>query len=118
MRYLYNASIFCFGVDIMALDYAKAFYNSKAWRELRLYVCQSRHWTCEECGGYGNQVHHIVEITPDNINDPNVTLNENNLQLLCEECHNAKRRLERDVEEGLYFDDFGNLVKYPPVSTE
>jgi len=102
----------------MALDYAKAFYNSKAWRELRLYVCQSRHWTCEECGGYGNQVHHIVEITPDNINDPNVTLNENNLQLLCEECHNGKRRLERDVEEGLYFDDFGNLVKYPPVSTE
>lgn len=102
----------------MALDYAKSFYNSKAWRDLRLYVCQSRHWTCEECGRYGNQVHHIVEITPDNINDPNVTLNEKNLQLLCEECHNGKRRLERDVEEGLYFDEFGNLVKYPPISTE
>ncbi len=102
----------------MALDYARPFYNSKAWKELRLYVCQSRNWTCEECGGYGDQVHHIIEITPDNINDPNVTLNEKNLQLLCEECHNAKRREDRDVEEGLGFDENGNMIKYPPISTE
>lgn len=97
----------------MALDYSKPFYNSKKWKDLRLYVCESRHWTCEECGEYGDQVHHIIEITPSNINDPNITLNEDNLQLLCEECHNAKRRQERDIEDGLRFDENGNLVKYP-----
>ena len=97
----------------MALEYSKSFYNSSQWKKLRLYVCQSRHWTCEECGEYGDQVHHIIEITPDNINDPNITLNEDNLQLLCEECHNSKRRTEIDIEDGLKFDEFGNLVKSP-----
>lgn len=102
----------------MALDYSKPFYNSKKWKDLRLYVCESRHWTCEECGDYGDQVHHIIEITPNNINDPDVTLNENNLQLLCEECHNGKRRICTDIEDGLRFDEFGNLVKYPPVDSK
>lgn len=102
----------------MALDYAKSFYNSKKWKDLRLYIRESRHWTCEECGGYGDQVHHIIEITPENINNPDITLNENNLQLLCEECHNAKRRMDKDIEVGLRFDEFGNLIKYPPVDGE
>lgn len=100
----------------MALDYAKSFYNSKKWKDLRLYVCQSRHYTCEECGDYGDQVHHVIEITPDNINDPSITLNEDNLQLLCEECHNAKRKTEKDLVDGLKFDEFGNLNQVPPPS--
>ena len=98
----------------MALDYSKSFYNSSAWKNLRLYICESRLWTCEECGGYGDQVHHIIEITPENINDFNITLNEDNLQLLCEECHNSKRRKEKDFNEDLKFDEFGNLIKIPP----
>lgn len=98
----------------MALEYSKPFYNSVAWKKLRLYICESRHWTCEECGDYGDQVHHIQEITPDNINDVNITLNEDNLQLLCEECHNAKRKKDKDVNEELKFDEYGNLYK-PPV---
>lgn len=97
----------------MALDYSKSFYNSKNWRKLSKYICISRNWTCEECGCYGVQVHHIIEITPDNINDPNITLNESNLQLLCEQCHNSKRKKERDLMDGLKFDEFGNLIKSP-----
>lgn len=97
----------------MALDYAKAFYNSSAWRKLRLYICESRHWMCEECGCYGNQVHHIEEITPDNINDPNITLNEKNLMLLCEECHNAKRKKDKDTNQGLMWNADGQLIQNP-----
>ena len=51
-------------------------------------------------------------------NDPNITLNEDNLQLLCEECHNSKRRTEKDIEDGLRFDEFGNLVKSPLFEEE
>ena len=102
----------------MALEYAKPFYNSKKWKDLRLMVCQTRHWTCDECGEYGDQVHHIIEITPDNIDDPNVTLNENNLQLLCEECHNSKRREVKDIEDGLKFDENGDLIKSPLFETK
>lgn len=103
---------------IMAKEYSKAFYNSNSWRKLRRYICESRNWTCEECGGYGDQVHHIIEINPDNINNPEITLNENNLQLLCEECHNSKRRTDSVVNDGLMFDYFGNLVKAPLVEEQ
>ena len=93
----------------MAKDYSKKFYNSSAWKKLSEYIRVSRHYTCEECGEYGTQVHHIIEITPENIN-ASITLNENNLQLLCEECHNKKRKKEADVNDGLRFDANGDLI--------
>ena len=94
----------------MALDYSQKFYNSKAWRECAKMVRETHHYICQECNNYGNQVHHIKEITPDNITDPNITLNKDNLQLLCEECHNSKRRTHKDIEDGLKFDTNGNLI--------
>lgn len=50
---------------------------------------------CEDClakGLYrpGEIVHHMIELTPDNINDPAVSLSWSNLRLLCRDCH-AKR---------------------------
>lgn len=56
---------------------------------------------CERClkrGLYvpGEIVHHIVELTPENINDPDVALNWNNLELVCRDCHgDAHRGFER-----------------------
>ena len=41
---------------------------------------------CRDAQGY--IVHHKVELTPDNINDPDVTLNMANLLYLCQDCHN------------------------------
>jgi predicted HNH restriction endonuclease len=35
----------------------------------------------------GEIVHHVVHITPENINDPRITLNWQNLQCLCRDCH-------------------------------
>ena len=32
-------------------------------------------------------VHHIKPITPQNINDPRITLNTDNLMALCTDCH-------------------------------
>ncbi len=98
----------------MAKDYSKKFYNSSAWKKLSEYIRVSRNFTCEECGEYGSQVHHKIEITPDNINDTSITLNEDNLQLLCEECHNKKRLKETDVNDGLRFDSNGDLISINP----
>jgi len=40
-------------------------------------------------------VHHKTHITPENVDDPNVTLNENNLMALCESCHQEQHRTKR-----------------------
>ena len=50
---------------------------------------------CVDCRKRGiitpaEEVHHIIEITPDNINNPEITLNPDNLVSLCRECHKAR----------------------------
>jgi len=40
-------------------------------------------------------VHHKKNITPENVDDPAVTLNENNLMTLCERCHQEQHRSKR-----------------------
>lgn len=76
----------------MAKEFAKAFYSSKTWQDCREAYAKSKKYLCENClakGLYspGEIVHHIEELTPENINDPNVTLNFNNLRLVCCKCH-------------------------------
>lgn len=49
----------------------------------------------------GEIVHHIEHITPDNIENPEVTMSFDNLELLCRECHaqmhdRRKRRYKLD----------------------
>lgn len=61
------------------------FYNSKAWRECRDAYFASQYGLCERCGSPGLIVHHKIVLTLVNISDPNVTLNWENLELLCEE---------------------------------
>nr|DAG22870.1 MAG TPA: HNH endonuclease [Caudoviricetes sp.] len=93
-------------------EYAKKFYTSKAWRETQRAYMQSKHYVCERCGKPAVIVHHRTYITPSNINDPNITLNWNNLEALCATCHQHEHFQDRNVTaEGLMFDDQGNLVK-------
>lgn len=103
----------CFLVgEIMAKEYAKKFYKSTAWQKCRESYISKAFGLCEHCGGPGYIVDHIVEITPDNINDPDVTLNHDNLQFLCTPCHNKKtfKRLD-PVRDDVMFDSNGQLIK-------
>ena len=73
-------------------DYAKAFYSSTAWKECRKGYAEYRHGLCELClkkGIYnpGEIVHHKKHITPQNINDPAITLSWDNLLLVCRDHH-------------------------------
>ena len=40
-------------------------------------------------------MHHIIHLTPDNINNPEVTVNPNNLISLCGECHKAIHKRDK-----------------------
>lgn len=73
-------------------EFAKAFYKSRAWQTTRDAYAASVGGLCEDClarGLYkaGEIVHHKQELTPDNIDDPSVTLAWDNLKLVCRDCH-------------------------------
>lgn len=92
--------------------YAKKFYNSGAWKKCRNGYFQSKYGLCERCAAPGKIVHHKKYITPENINDPNITLNWDNLELVCQDCHNKEHHeLHGVTAYGLIFDDNGNLVR-------
>lgn len=95
----------------MAKEFAKSFYKSRAWRQCRDAFFVSKHGQCERCGGAGYIVHHKRYITPQNINDPNVTLAWENLELLCQTCHNQIHHGTDVTTEGTMFDADGNLVE-------
>lgn len=76
-------------------EYAERFYKSKAWQACRLAYAKSVGGLCEQClknGQYnpGVIVHHKIAITPENIKDPWITMDFNNLELLCRDCHAAQ----------------------------
>lgn len=108
----------------MAREFAKAFYDSKAWIKCRRsYVSKRRAidgGMCEDCREKpGLIVHHIVHINENNINDPDVTLNHSNLRYVCQECHNTVEhgygRVKAADEIEYVFDADGNPV---PVREE
>lgn len=73
-------------------EWARAFYKSGEWKRCREDYAASVGGLCERClqrGVYkpGEIVHHKVHLTPDNIHDPGVTLNWDNLELVCRDCH-------------------------------
>jgi len=96
----------------MAQEWARGFYNSKAWEKCRLAFLQSKFFICERCGGPAIVAHHKIYLTPENINDPNITLNFENLEALCETCHSLEHNKKYSaVREDVMFDENGDLVR-------
>ena len=91
--------------------FAHRFYKSRTWKDCREAYFISQHGICEQCGAGGKIVHHTEELTPQNIDDPTVTLNWEVLQLLCQDCHNQEHHSSEVVDEGLRFDADGDLVR-------
>ena len=95
----------------MAKAWAIAFYHSGAWKVARGIALKRDHFTCCRCGFRAEEVHHIIELTPENISDPNVTLNPENLESLCHNCHTKETMgYEGDVVQGFIFDSDGYMV--------
>lgn len=83
------------------------FYKSPAWLSARELKIMSVNGLCERCGQVGIEVHHKERLTVENVNDSSVSLNQDNLELLCRECHNQEHeRFSNKVR----FDKDGNLI--------
>lgn len=96
---------------IMAQTWAKKFYASAAWLNLRDQVLQRDCFLCVRCGNPGSIVHHKVYLTAQNISDPYIALNADNLETLCKPCHDIEHLGQLPTDAGLCFDSSGNLVK-------
>ena len=95
----------------MAKEFAYKFYRSKAWLTTRQAYISSVFGLCERCSAGGKVVHHITELDQFNINDPDITLNWDNLELLCQDCHNREHHGSEATVSGVRFDEDGNLYK-------
>ena len=100
----------------MAKEFAKRLYASKQWAQCRASYIESVHGLCEICLKQntikpGYIVHHKIELSPKNINDPSITLSHGNLMYCCHDCHNGLNAIYTDVlRDGLMFDDDGNVI--------
>ena len=90
--------------------FAKAFYESAAWRRTRAYILKRDAGLCVRCGAPGCIVHHKTELTPRNIDDPMITLNEDNLETVCRTCHAIIHEGTPPLADGLAFDADGNVI--------
>ena len=77
----------------MALDPIHAFYCRKDYLQLAQSCKTASGGVCARCGGIFDiselRPHHKIELTLDNIDDVNITLNPDNIEVLCHTCHNA-----------------------------
>lgn len=96
--------------------WAKPFYNSKAWKLCReSYIANVLGGLCERCDKQlGHIVHHKKYLTPENINNPEISLNHGNLEYVCQDCHNGEHHgsSEPITMPGTAFDGNGNLIKF------
>lgn len=100
----------------MAKEYAKSFYNSRAWRNSSKAYAKSVGCLCERCKKNGiikpyKIVHHKIYISPENIHDISITLNWDNFEAVCKECHDDEHLGDyKPTVKGTRFDEYGNIV--------
>ena len=96
----------------MAKDWAKSFYESKAWQDTRDYMMSKNNYICQKCKEKPAEiVHHIIWLNPININDPKISLSEENLMPVCRDCHAEIHHKDPVTIEGLCFDEHGQLIR-------
>ena len=79
----------------------EAFYTSYKWRKCRAAFIKFKGGLCEKCLRRGIinpgskeqplEAHHKIPLTDENIHDPKVTLNWDNMELLCKPCHDEEK---------------------------
>ena len=64
---------------------------------------------CERCQDLALIVHHKIELTPANINDPTIALSHDNLEALCQTCHNKQHKTAAKSQPRYTFSSTGDI---------
>lgn len=103
------------------------FYQSKIWKQVRLNVWLKQQCLCARCHhpvwvkGLSSEtipqnlrkkgiVHHKIWLNDINVNDDVITLDEENLEGLCIDCHNTEHFKKNALRNDVIFDCEGNLI--------
>lgn len=89
--------------------WAEHFYKSTGWKKTRYSYLVSKDFTCERCGARATMVHHRTYLTEQLINNPALTVGYENLEALCETCHDVEHKADSPLRKGMYFDGEGML---------
>lgn len=88
------------------------FYHSTAWKRLSRAFLLSRNYICERCGKPAEIAHHRHYLTAENVLNPDISLNPDNLEALCLDCHNKEHfGTGGATVAGLAFDQCGDLIE-------
>lgn len=88
------------------------FYSSAAWLQFSSMIREQRFHICELCGRpNAAEVHHLIHLTKENVNTPAVSLNADNVMLLCKHCHYSVHARGKYRARRSFFDAFGNIEK-------
>lgn len=100
----------------MAKKFSEKIYSSQKWKRLRKQIAESNFYICQMCGRPFSSddiiIHHITHINQDNVDDPNVTFNSDNLCCVCRSCHAKIHRDDYRKKRGrnILFDADGNII--------
>ena len=110
----------------MSYGARKALYQSKAWKRIRQSIWLKQNLLCGVCGKpvyvdgiseyipKGNRrtgiVHHKIWLDNQNIDDENITFNEDNLIGVCKECHENIHHANIACRDDVMFDENGNII--------
>lgn len=96
----------------MAKEWAKDFYQSINWKKTREYILSKNHYLCQKCKERPAEiVHHIIWLNPSNINNPRITLLEDNLMPVCRECHAIIHEGVDATTDEVMFNANGELIR-------
>lgn len=97
-------------------EFASGLYHSTEWESCRAAYLKRVGGLCERCLAKGlispaKIVHHKIYLTPDNINNPRITLDFNNLEALCKSCHDEEHdHCGRKNKKRYFINEFGQVV--------
>ena len=109
----------------MSYGNRKLFYNSKLWKSVRRSVWIKQNLLCAVChkpvyvDGISEYlpkesrrtgiVHHKIWLDNNNIENDDITINENNLIGVCKECHENIHHANMSCRKDMMFDEDGNI---------
>lgn len=94
----------------------KSFYASETWINFRLGLITERGNRCQRCGKIIPKstdiiAHHKIELTPENVRDHTISLNPEEVDLVCFDCHNEiHKRFGHPAMKGVF------IIYGPPLA--